>query len=60
MTIAAVFHFFARNPPSLLIGGGILGWLLCGLSNVPVFCNYWGWLIASGFILQLIWLYFQR
>ena len=56
MPLDALFDFLADNPSTILMAGGVLGLLLCGLTSIEVFCNYWGWLIAIGFVLQLVWL----
>lgn len=51
--------FVANNPPSLLILGGILGWILCGFTNIPTFCNYWNSILIVGVGLQLLWIAFK-
>ena len=60
MGLDALFEFFADNPPTMLIAGGILGWILCGTTSIDVFCQYWGWLVFGGFILQVLWLIFRK
>jgi len=45
----ANFSFIAKNPPALLIAGGILIYIL----GDP---NFGGFLIFLGFILQIIWI----
>ena len=54
-----IFEFVAKNPPSILILGGILGWILCGFTKIEIFCNYWLGLIALGFFLQILWMVFK-
>lgn len=60
--INAIFHFFARNPPSIAIAGGILMWILGTLFGLLYgeFINpllEWApTVFFSGIILQVIWL----
>ena len=58
--LSAVFEFFADNPPTILIAGGILGWILCGFTKIDVFCAYWFWLIILGVILQFLYLWTKK
>lgn len=53
--INILFKFIARSGPAILIAGGILGWILCGSTNLDVFCNNWTWILILGVILSLIW-----
>jgi hypothetical protein len=57
MDAEIIFKFVAKNPPSILILGGILGWLLCGFTNTPVFCDWWTTVLVIGIVLQLVWLF---
>jgi hypothetical protein len=57
--INAVFEFIAKNPPSIIILGGILGWILCGFTNIPVFCSWWMPLVLIGIALQILWMGFR-
>jgi hypothetical protein len=60
--ISAVFHFFARNPPSIAIAGGILMWILGTIMGF-MYGNFINPLLEwaptvffSGIVLQVIWL----
>lgn len=53
------FNFFAKNPPSILILAGIFGWLLCGFTGIPVFCQNWSNFVLVGIALQLLWMSFK-
>jgi hypothetical protein len=64
--ISAVFEFIAENPPMAMIVGGILLALLSVLTG-PIDPNSTGflrnlavWLIAGGFVLQVLWLLLRR
>lgn len=59
MAIDIIFDIFADNPPSILIGGGAVGWILCGFTNVDIFCSVWPWLLSIGVVLQILWLIFN-
>ena len=59
MAIDVLFEIFAENPPTILIGGGVVGWLLCGFTNIGIFCSVWPWLIGAGIILQILWLIYN-
>jgi|GEM_PF-5357618 len=52
-------EFVAKNPPSILILGGILGWIICGFTNIEVFCSYWMAVLMIGAVLQFLWLAFR-
>jgi len=60
--ISAIFHFFARNPPSIAIAGGVLMWILGTILgfNYSNFINpllEWApTVFFSGVILQILWL----
>jgi len=60
--ISAVFEFIAENPPTAMIVGGILLVLISILtapfdvSTTEFLRNLAIWLIAGGFILQILWL----
>jgi hypothetical protein len=60
MSISAIFEFFAENPPTILIALGGLGWILCALTSINVLCQWWGWFVVGGFILQVLWLTFNK
>ncbi|OQX19827.1 MAG: hypothetical protein BWK75_05330 [Candidatus Altiarchaeales archaeon A3] len=51
-----VFKFIAKNIPSILILGGLLGWILCAFTNIKVLCDNWSIIIISGIVLQILWL----
>ena len=53
--ISIVFRFIAKSGPAILILGGILGWILCGFTDIKVFCDNWMFILILGFILSLIW-----
>ena len=64
--IKAIFNFIAKNPPSILILGGIL-FILLGALMIPI--NHEGsmillgwapWLIGLGVLLQILWLFLHR
>jgi len=59
MELNVLMNFFAKNPPSILILGGILGWILCGFTNIAVFCSNWMNILLIGVALQIIWLSFK-
>ncbi|PKP57930.1 MAG: hypothetical protein CVT89_03680 [Candidatus Altiarchaeales archaeon HGW-Altiarchaeales-2] len=59
MSLKVIMEFVAKNPPSILILGGILGWILCGFTNIEVFCSYWMTVLMIGVALQLLWLAFR-
>jgi hypothetical protein len=59
MAIDIIFDIFADNPPSILIGGGVVGWILCGFTNIDIFCFVWPWLLGIGIVLQILWLIFN-
>ena len=59
MGIDILFEIFASNPPTILLALGGIGWLLCGLTEISIFCDWWGTLILAGIILQIIWLIFK-
>ena len=56
MEIKAVFEIIAKNPPSILIARGLIGLLMCGLTQIDVFCDNWLLLIIIGALLQAGWL----
>lgn len=60
MEISAVFRFIASNPPSILILGAILGWVLCGFTSIKVLCDYWLLFLILGVVIQLIWMFKDR
>ena len=64
MAIEAVFQFFAKNPPSILIAGGILLYLVGsvqkGLGGGSDLLGVAPWLIGAGFVLQVLWLMFHK
>jgi hypothetical protein len=49
----AAFHFIAKNPPAMLIAGGILIYIVGNH-------GFGGLLIVLGFILQVLWLFRGR
>jgi hypothetical protein len=53
-SLKVVMKFIAKNPPSILILLGGLGWLLQGL-GIGIFVGY-AWFVVVGVILQLIWM----
>jgi len=53
--IAPIFKFVAKSGPSILILGGILGWVFCGFTDKEVFCNNWIWILILGVLLSLVW-----
>lgn len=54
--IQIIFKFFAKNPPSIAIAGGILLILLGGMIDNPQMMDY-GWAaIIIGALLQAGWL----
>jgi len=60
--INAIFHIFARNPPSIAIAGGILMWILGTLFGF-IYGDFTNPLLDwaptvffSGVILQIVWL----
>jgi hypothetical protein len=64
--ISAVFEFIADNPPMAMIAGGIL-LALFSIATTPFDAttttflrNLAVWLIAGGFILQVLWLVLRR
>jgi len=59
MPLEVVMQFIAKNPPSILILAGILGWILCGFTQIPEFCSWWTPLLLVGVALQLIWMAFR-
>jgi hypothetical protein len=64
MAIEAVFSFMARNPPSIMIAGGILLYLV-GSAQQAIFggSDLLGpapWIIVGGFVLQVLWLFFHH
>ena len=59
MGLDILFEIFADNPPSILIGGGIIGWILCAFTSIEILCSVWPWLIGIGIILQIIWLFIK-
>ena len=54
INLKVIMKFMAKNPPSILILLGGLGWLLEGL-GLGNFSGY-AWFIILGVILQLIWM----
>jgi hypothetical protein len=54
--MVTIMQFIAKNPPSILILGGVLFGLIGGLSNIPFFLNNWIILLIAGFVLQIIWM----
>ncbi len=59
MSWEVVFKFIAKNPPSILILGGILGWILCGVTHDPIFCDNWQSFVIVGVALQILWMAFK-
>jgi len=59
MPLDIVMEFLAKNPPSILILAGVLGWILCGFTAIPVFCDWWTGLLLIGVALQLLWMAFR-
>jgi len=59
MKLNVIMKFVAKNPPSILILLGGLGWLLCGITNIGTFCSNWGWILVLGVIAQVIWLIYR-
>ncbi|MGD9130139.1 MAG: hypothetical protein PVH73_01030 [Candidatus Bathyarchaeota archaeon] len=62
MSVSAIFEFVAENPPTFLIGGGILLIVLSiftgpfDVSTTEFIRNIALVLIGLGFILQVLWL----
>ena len=54
--MVTIMHFIAKNPPSILILGGILFGLIGGFSNITFFVNGWVPLLVAGIVLQIIWM----
>lgn len=54
--MVTIMHFIAKNPPSILILGGILFGLIGGFSNIAFFVNGWVPLLVAGIVLQIIWM----
>ncbi len=59
--IEAIFEFAAKNPPTFLIGGGVLMYVLGSLqqlvgANGGALLGPAPWLIGGGFVLQVLWL----
>ena len=59
MALDIIFEIFAANPPSILLALGGIGWILCGLTNINVFCDWWGPLIGAGLIFQAIYIIYK-
>lgn len=57
MELKVVMNFIAKNPPSIFILGGLLGWILGGLTGIKVFLDNWWWILMAGFFLQILWLF---
>ncbi len=58
MSLNASFKFVSKNPPSLLIGGGILLIVMSTFMSTDTELQSLGMkLIALGFILQCLWLF---
>jgi hypothetical protein len=54
--MVTIMQFIAKNPPSILILGGVLFGLIGGLGNIPFFLNSWVILLVAGFVLQVVWM----
>jgi uncharacterized membrane protein len=50
--------FFAKTVPTILVLGGILGWLMCGVTQQNVFCQNWLGLIVLGVAVNVLWLFY--
>ena len=57
--IEVLLKFVAKNPPSILILAGIVGWILCGFTKITVFCAWWLPLVLIGTALQVLWLAYK-
>jgi hypothetical protein len=67
LNIAAVFKFFARNPPSIAIAGAVLMWLVASMyqalgqaSAAATLNAYAPWVFFGGLALQIAWLFIAR
>jgi hypothetical protein len=64
--LKAIFKFICRNPPTAMIGGGVLFFLLGSLlmpvnpKSSEVLLRTAPWLIAFGILLHTWWLYRNR
>jgi len=63
--IKAIFEFFANNPPSIAIAGGVLMWLIGSLMKASGYGGdellYWAPIVFfAGVLLQLAWLFLRR
>ena len=62
MSWEAAFKFVAKNPPTVLIAGGILFVVLSVFSapfdpsTTEFLRSYAPWMIGGGFVLQVLWL----
>lgn len=62
LTIEAIFEFIAKNPPSILIAGGILCFILGALisptnpESARQLTDFGMWLVGLGIVLHIIWL----
>ena len=59
--IDAIFHFVARNPPSIAIAGGVLMWLVGSLQQAlgmggQALLGPAPWVFGAGVVLQVLWL----
>lgn len=63
LDLKAIFKFVCENPPTIMIGGGILFYLLGSLSipfnsqSAATLLSTAPWLVGGGFILQILWLF---
>jgi len=50
------FSFLLKTVPAILVGGGILFGIFCGLTTTGTgfFCDNWKWLIGIGVLLYII------
>jgi hypothetical protein len=51
-------EIFAKNPPTILMGGGIVLLILSPI--YPKFGGWGWWLILGGIALQVLWLFKDR
>ena len=60
MVLNTTINILARNPPSIVLAGGLIALAFGSLLNITEMLRAWPWLIAIGVILQFAWLYFNQ